>query len=141
MVLNPPDSTASRRPSPSLQAVTPDRARPTFDLIPRGAELSPNSPHRLARNGGELVGALFDDGVCTWLAQRSGQLVLMMWPRDFHARFDPLELLDDQGQLLATGGEFVTVVGGFLPDGDPRSLGHKRVFAASKVTRGRSTTP
>jgi hypothetical protein len=111
-----------------------------FDLIPRGPELSPDAPHRLAGNGGELVGALVDDGVCTWLAQQNGQLVLMMWPREFRARFDPLELLDDQGQLLATGGEFVTVVGGYLPHGDPRS-GHKRVFAAWKVTRGHPTRP
>jgi hypothetical protein len=87
------------------------------------------------------VGAIIDDCVWTWLAKPNGQLELMMWPRGYRARFDPLELLDEQGQVLATGGEFVRVVGGVLPKRDPRTHGHQRVFAAWKISRGPSTTP
>ena len=116
----------------------PQDARRTFDLIPRGPEVRPDTIHPLAQAGGELVGALVEDAVCTWLVQEQGQLVLMMWPRAFRARFDPLELLDDRGQVVARGGEFVTVGGGFLvKEADPRRLGHKKVFAASAVVKGR----
>jgi hypothetical protein len=115
--------------------------RPTYELIPRGPDAPRGAPRRLARNGGELVGAIVDGAVCTWLAQTNGQLVLMMWPQRFRAWFEPLELLDAQGYVVARGGEFVSVVGGFLPQGDPRSLGHERVFAASTVSRERPTKP
>ncbi|MGH2873916.1 MAG: hypothetical protein ACRDL5_15825 [Solirubrobacteraceae bacterium] len=114
--------------------------RHTFVLTPHGPDVGPNAPTRLAQSGGELVGAIIDGAVCTWLAQAHGQLVLMMWPRQFRARLDPLELLDEQGNVVATGGEFVTVVGGFLPAGDPRSLGHERAFAARPVSAGTRTT-
>jgi hypothetical protein len=116
-------------------------ARPTYELIPRGPDVPRDALHRLAGNGGELVGAIVDGAVCTWLAKTNGQLVLMMWPRTFRARFEPLELLDDQGHVVAKGGEFVTVVGGYLPQGEPRSLGHERVFAAWTVSGEQPTTP
>jgi hypothetical protein len=106
----------------------------TFLLTPPGPDVAPNAATPLAQSGGELVGAIIDDAVCTWLAQANGQLVLMMWPRGFRARFDPLELLDEQGAVVATGGELVTVVGGFLKSGDPRSLGHALAFAARPVS-------
>ena len=73
--------------------------------------------------------------MCTWLAQGDGQLVVMMWPSTFRARFDPLELLDDEGHVVARGGEFVTVTGGYLKLGDPRSLGYELVFAAWRFPR------
>lgn len=111
-----------------------------FVLTPRGPDVAPNAPTRLAQSGGELVGAIVDGAICTWLAQPNGQLVLMMWPRDFRARFDPLELLDEQGNVVANGGELVTVVGGFLPPGDPRSLGHDRAFAARPVSAAARAT-
>jgi hypothetical protein len=85
-----------------------------------------------------LVGAIIDDCVCTWLAKTHGQLELMMWPRRYRARFDPLEVLDERAQVLARGGKILTVGGGFLPQADPGALGHKRVFVVSEVV---STTP
>ena len=108
--------------------------RRTFVLTPRGPELAPNAATPLAQSGGELVGAIIDDAISTWLVQRDGQLVLMMWPRDFRGQFDPLELLDEQGNVIAKGGDFVTVVSGFLKPGDPRSLGHELAFAARPVS-------
>jgi hypothetical protein len=111
-----------------------------LELTPRGPGVAPNAATPLAGNGGELVGAIVDGAICTWLKQADGQLVLMMWPRDFRARLDPLELLDEHGRVVAKGGEFVTVVGGFLKPGDPRSLGHELAFAARPVPKDAALT-
>jgi hypothetical protein len=113
-----------------------DNPRVTRELVPRGPELGPGPRMgTLAQSGGWLVGAIVDGAVCTWLVQDGGQLVLMMWPRTFRARFDPLELLDVEGRVLARGGEEVTVAGGYLKPGDPRVLGHTLAFAAWAVER------
>ena len=125
----------SRRVISRGMASETDTGRSTFELTPRGPDVGPNSPTRLARCHGEMVGAIIDDAVCTWLAQKDGQLVLLMWPRAFRARFDPLELLDEQGNVIAKGGEHVTVVGGFLAQDAPRLLGHQRIFAARPIRR------
>ena len=89
----------------------------------------------LAQGGGLLAGALVDGSVRTWLTDTNGQLTLIMWPGNFRARFDPLEIINEHGDVVARGGEFVTVTGGLLKPGDPRSLGHERVFAAWEVSR------
>lgn len=113
-----------------------DGERPTFELIPRGPELAPGPRMgALAQSGGRLVGAIVDGAVCNWLDQCGGQLVLIMWPREFRARFDPLELLDAEGRVLARGGDEVTIAGGYLKSGDPRSLGHTVAFSAWDVSR------
>jgi hypothetical protein len=109
-------------------------ARRIYGLRPLGPEVQDDAPHRLAASGGELVGCVVDGAICTWLTQVDGQLVLMMWPRAFRARFDPLELLDGDGRVVARGGDLVAVVGGYLPEGDPRTAGYERVFAASTVS-------
>ena len=109
-------------------------ARPTFDLEPRGPEPSPSTIGTVAQGGGILAGAIVDGSVRTWLTDTNGQLTLVIWPGHFRARFDPLELVNDQGEVVARGGEFVTVSGGFLKPGDPRSLGHDRVFSAWTVS-------
>jgi hypothetical protein len=116
--------------------------RPTFELIPRGRELAPEPRMgALAQSGGRLVGTIVDGAVCSWLEQVGGQLVLIMWPREFRARFDPLELLDAEGRVLARGGDEVTVAGGYLKPGDPRSLGHALAFSAWEVSRAGEPAP
>ena len=104
-------------------------------LDPPGPDVSSAAAGPLARIGGELAGAVVEGAVRTWLADANGQLILIMWPRGFCARFDPLELLDDRGQPLARGGDIVTVGGAFLRPGDARSLGHELAFAAWRVSR------
>jgi hypothetical protein len=89
----------------------------------------------LAQGGGTLAGAIVDGSVRTWLTDTKGQLTLVMWPGNFRARFDPLEVVDDEGEVIARGGEVVTVAGGFLKSDDPRSLGHERAFSAWQVSR------
>jgi hypothetical protein len=109
--------------------------RRTFALTPPGSTVSPNAARLLAQAAGCLVGAVVDGTVRTWLAQSDGRLVLMMWPDGFAARFDPLEILDGHGQVVARGGEFVGVGGGFLKATDPRGLGHEAVFVANPIAR------
>jgi hypothetical protein len=109
-------------------------ARRIYELRPAGPEVPTDAPHRLAASGGELVGCVVDGAVWTWLTKVDGQLVLMMWPPAFRAHFDPLELLDDQGRVVARGGDLVAVVGGELSAADPRTVGHERAFAAWTVS-------
>jgi hypothetical protein len=75
-----------------------------------------------------------DGSVRTWLADSNGQLTLVMWPGNFRARFDPLEVIDHDGDVVGLGGHWVTVAGGFLKSGDPRALGRERVFSAWRVS-------
>jgi hypothetical protein len=105
-----------------------ERAR--FALDPRGAELSPGMIGTLAQSGGTLVGAIVNGRMRTWLADNDGQLTLVMWPGNFHARFDPLEILDNHNRTVAHGGRSVLIGGGYLKTGDARSLGHQTVFCA-----------
>ena len=115
---------------------TPEQpVRATFDLEPRGPALSPRTIGTLAQGEGVLAGAIVDGSVRTWLTDTNGQLTLVMWPGNFRARFDPLEVIDDHGEVVARGGEVATVAGGFLRTGDPRSLGHDRVFSAWQVSQ------
>jgi hypothetical protein len=92
----------------------------------------------LAQGGGKLVGAIVDGAVRTWLTDANGQLTLIMWPGNFRARFDPLEVLDHHGDVVARGGDCVTAAGGFLQPGDPRALGHEHVFSAWQVSQSNS---
>lgn len=112
--------------------------RPVFALEPHGAELSPGMIRTLAQSGGILVGAIVDGCIRTWLADHDGQLTLVMWPGNFHARFDPLEILDNNNRTVAHGGRSVLVGGGYLKTGDARSLGHQRVFCAWQASEAES---
>ena len=85
---------------------------------------------RLAQAGGTLVGAIVSGLMRTWLADRYGQLTPVMWPGNFKARFDPLEIIDNHDHTVARGGRPVLLAGGYLKTGDARSLGHRAVFCA-----------
>jgi hypothetical protein len=112
--------------------------RPVFALEPHGAEPSPGMIRTLAQSGGILVGAIVNGRIRTWLADDDGQLTLVMWPGNFHARFDPLEVLDENDRTVAHGGRSVLVGGGYLKTGDARSLGHQRVFCAWEASEAAS---
>lgn len=116
--------------------------RRTFELHPRNPEPSTLAIGLSARSGGTLVGAIVDGGVRTWLMDANGQLQLLILPSRFSARFDPFELLDERGEVVAKGGDFVTVGGGHLvKDGDPRRFGHENAFSAWQLSRGEPTNP
>jgi hypothetical protein len=77
---------------------------------------SDKRPGRLARLDGFLVGFLAGETAHVWVARTDGDLVPVVWPDGYAARFDPLELLDNRHAVVASGGQRVTVAGGFLPD-------------------------
>jgi hypothetical protein len=104
--------------------------RALFALEPRGTDLSPRMIGTLARSGGTLVGTIVNGLMRTWLADNDGQLTLVMWPGNFQARFDPLEIIDNHNRTVAHGGRSVLLTGGYLKSDDARALGHQRVFCA-----------
>jgi hypothetical protein len=108
--------------------------RRLFKLDPEGPPVSRNAAALLAGNGGVLVGAIVDDAVRTWVSSPTGELTLLIWPWWYRARFGPLEVLDDNGQVVARGGEHVSLGGAHLVKRpDPRSLGHEHAFYISTV--------
>jgi len=123
-------------------AADEERARRRFELHPRNPERSGRAIGSLARSGGTLVGAIVDGAVRTWLLGPNRQLQLLILPSGFSARFDPFELLDERGDVVANGGDVVTVAGGYLVKaGDPRRLGHEHAFSAWQLSRGEPTYP
>jgi hypothetical protein len=105
-------------------------ARSTYPLTPLGPETRADTVGLLAQCGGTLVGEIQGGVVCTWLAQDHGQLVLIVWPRSFRARFDPLEVLHGDGRVVARGGELVTLGGAHIvKDGVRESLRHHTAFS------------
>jgi hypothetical protein len=121
----------------SLRRMTPgDRSRRArFALEPRGADPAPGTIGTLAQGGGVLVGAIVNGFMRTWLADDDGQLTLVMWPGNFHACFDPLEIVDNHNHTVAHGGRPVLLSGGYLKTEDARSLGHQRVFCAWQASQ------
>lgn len=62
--------------------------------------------------GGQSVGGRY----CIWIAaSHDGARVPVVWPAGYTARFHPLELLNEVGEIVARGGDEIAVSGGFLP--------------------------
>lgn len=84
----------------------------------------------LARLSGKLMGGWIDiDTYSVWIA--SGfSATPVIWPADFSARLDPLELLGADGTVVARAGNTVSVTGGMkkVDPGDPRMLGKRQAF-------------
>jgi hypothetical protein len=121
----------------TIVATEPDGAgQQIFELDPRNRESRGRGIGLLAQSGGTLVGAIVGGAVRTWLLDPHGQLQLLLLPAGFRARFDPLELLNEQGEVVAKGGELVTVGGAHLVKSDDlRRLGHERAFSAWGISR------
>lgn len=101
----------------------------SYPLSPPGPEGQLGGPSRLATTGGRLVGRVVDGRVQIWLARDDGTEVLTMWPAEYRARLEPLELLDERGKVIAREGRQIRVVGGFLP----ATVGDEQVFFASRI--------
>jgi hypothetical protein len=76
---------------------------------------------------GEQVSA---DRCCLWMRSDAGTRTPLLWPAGYHARLDPLEVLNASGQLFARAGEHLVLGGGFNPvdPDDPCSLGRDLAF-------------
>jgi hypothetical protein len=81
------------------------------------------------------MGSLVADRVQLWLAREDGGLLATMWPGEYRARLEPLVVVDDEGRVVACGGEHLHVSGGYLPSGDSRIAGYSAVFFVSRILR------
>lgn len=105
-----------------------------YELDPPGPRVSRDAAALLASNGGVLVGTIVDDAVRTWVSSPEGELTLLIWPWWYRAHFDPLEVIDDEGEVVARGGEHVSLGGAHaVKRPDPRCLGHEHAFYVSTV--------
>jgi hypothetical protein len=110
--------------------------RDALPLAPPGPVGLLGAPTRAARSGGTIIGERAGDRVAVWLIREDRSRTALMFPGEYLARLDPFELLDETGRTVARGGEVVAVMGGYLPDDDPRAVGYERgVFFAGRVLR------
>lgn len=88
---------------------------------------------------GEEVSA---DRWCLWMRSDAGVRTPVLWPAGYHARLDPLEVLNASGQLFARVGEHLVLGGGFWPvdPEDPCSLGRDLAFYVQDETPTRART-
>jgi hypothetical protein len=86
---------------------------------------------------GEQVSA---DRWCLWMRSDAGNRTPVLWPAGYHARLDPLEVLNASGQLFARAGEHLVLSGGFRPvdPDDPCSLGRDQAFYVQNETPTRA---
>jgi hypothetical protein len=92
------------------------------DQSPRKVATVPTSswkrgdPALLALLNGTVQGEQLDPGGCRiWVERRDGEIVPVVWPAGYHARLDPLELLDASGAVIAVVGTAISVPGGLMP--------------------------
>jgi hypothetical protein len=106
---------------------------PLYLLEPLGPVGRIGRASRLAVLRGTLVGK-FDGGrVATYIETSVGGRIAVMWPGEYRARLDPLEILNERGDVVAAASESVQLTGGHLPGDDPRPGGRRRVFFASRA--------
>lgn len=80
------------------------------------------------------------DRWCLWMRSDTGNRTPVLWPAGYHARLDPLEVLNASGQLFARAGEHLVLGGGFRPvdPDDPCSLGRDQAFYVQDETPARA---
>jgi hypothetical protein len=86
---------------------------------------------------GEEVSA---DRWCLWMRSDTGIRTPVLWPAGYHARLNPLEVLNASGELFARAGEHLVLGGGFHPvdPDDPCSLGRDSAFYVQEETPTRA---
>ncbi len=97
------------------------------------------------RQEAALLGVLDGEEVspdrwCLWIRSDAGNRTPVLWPAGYHARLEPLEVLNASGQLFARAGEHLVLGGGFHPvdPDDPCSLGQDRAFYVQNETPARA---
>jgi hypothetical protein len=89
-----------------------------------------------ARRTGVLDGGEVSSGhYCVWLRTGDGNADPLIWPAEFSARLDPLEILDGQGAVVATAGQQLVLTGGLTPvdKTQPCSLGRGMAFSVQQI--------
>jgi hypothetical protein len=70
---------------------------------------------RAARRSGILRASTGPLGTRVWVETGPDRALPVVWPSGYHARLDPLELLDEQNQVVAREGDKVILRGGIRP--------------------------
>lgn len=108
------EDVAAPPPTPPTATPSPEPAAPS----PEPSGLADLVPEDLAASGERLTGVLGGDGAleggCTWL-EHDGERVEVIYPDGYQATADPLELTGPDGEVLAGGGDEVTVIGTLDP--------------------------
>ena len=81
-------------------------------------KLSATLPRRLAGTSGALAGQSTGGGTADlWIVDSAGRRIDVIWPAGFHARPNPIRLVDAQGQDVANAGSSLRLTGGYVPEG------------------------
>ena len=91
----------------------------------------PGDPALTAEVIGVLNGSSAVDGGCVWLGPPNGPRQPIIWPAGFTARLEPtVEVYDQDGKVVARGGETIDVGGGLVPAKGLRCMfGHDEAFS------------
>jgi hypothetical protein len=97
------------------ESPTPE-VSPSMEPIPRESLLpASRQPERSATDGGsELVGVLGADSIeggCGYLEAENGTKYQVIYPDGWELQLSPLQLISPEGQVVARGGDTVTVLG------------------------------
>jgi hypothetical protein len=79
-----------------------------------------------AEISGRLTGETVEGGACFWLEREDGERllrVLVVWPAGYRAKLQPLQLLNAEGEVVASEGQFIYAGGGYI---SPGVAGHCR---------------
>lgn len=89
----------------------------------------PGDPALEALVTGSLQSEYKGNQYCVWLSFRSSRISII-WPKGYHVRLNPLELLNSHSAVVAKGGERIRSGGGFAPakPSGQCMLGHKEAF-------------
>jgi len=107
-------SPTSSAETPSMEPTASGSNGPSPSLRPGS-----NQPSRSPRIGDELVGRLGADSIeggCGYLQGADGTRYQVMYPRGWRLTLSPLQLISPDGEVVARGGDEVTVRGSVAND-------------------------
>lgn len=88
----------------------------------------------LALNEGRLGGAAAKGAACLWLENR-GRRTQVIWPAGWAAQEHPLQVVDDNGRVVAKVGDFLRLTGGMSDSPATYCTAKALVFTASWVAK------
>jgi hypothetical protein len=105
-----PGIDATRSPTPERGSMEPREpsSRPTFDLVSRQPSRAPAGDGTTISG---LLGADAIEGGCGYLQAPNGTRYQVIYPDGWDLQLNPLQLTSPEGEIVARGGDEVTVRG------------------------------